>query len=229
MSEVPPYPEPEAGDKIRGVVEAGVAAVPVVGSTVNELMEVVFTPALDKRRIAWGHAMTEVVNELASHQVTPEVLAADEEWISAVFEATRIGIGTHIEAKLKMLKAVLTRMAIEQPRDSEAVIVRRFLQYVDELDEEHFLALQYAADPGRWFENHQLERPNLMSAARYTILEAAQVGIDGHALKLVIDDLDTRGLVTAGNLNGSVTANALYAPFVTPLGEELLAWTAEFE
>ena len=64
--------------------------------------------------------------------MTPEQLAADEEWISAVAQASRVAMGTHLEEKIRMLKKVLETLVLEPERNT--VVVGRFLRYVEEFE-----------------------------------------------------------------------------------------------
>jgi hypothetical protein len=53
VTEMEPYPEPRSRDYLRGVVDAGVSAVPVIGSPIEILMNTVIAPSITKRRDAW--------------------------------------------------------------------------------------------------------------------------------------------------------------------------------
>ena len=222
------FPILQTRDVVRGTVEAAVSLLPF-GSAVSELAEVVIAPSLGKRREAWLSHVGEAVADLQENSLTLDRLADDEEWISALFEASRIAVGTHLESKLKMLQALLVRMAIEQPRSGEQVIVRRFLRFVEELDEEHFLLLRYASDPQRWFEQRSLPLPSMTMGSRGSIMDAAELGIDRPALNIIMQDLAQRELLSAGLFSGTVTEASLYDPLTTALGNELLAWVKAFE
>jgi hypothetical protein len=70
-------------------------------------------------------------------------------------------------------------MAIRQPRGQDQVVVRRFLRFIEQLDEEHLLVLKYASDPPAWFERHGIDKPNVMMGPRSSILDAADLGVSG--------------------------------------------------
>lgn len=225
------YPEAQARDHIRSVSEAAVSAIPVVGSSVVELMEVLLAPSIGKRRDTWARELSSLIEELDAHQVTPEDLATDEDWISALFEASRAALGTHVELKLRMLRSLLTRMAIDKPRDSEQVIVRRFIRFVEELDEEHFLVLRYGSDPKAWFDAMGEQRgatPQSLGS-RKAAFERAGLGLEGASRDIVLSDLDDRGLIQKGMLSGMTTSGASLDSFSTDLGDELIAWVMAFE
>jgi hypothetical protein len=226
---VPQFPEARARDHIRGVVESGANLIPIAGGALVELAEVLIAPSLGRRRDAWAREVSVLLADLAEAQLTPEQLATDDDWVSAVFEASRVAMSTHVEEKLRMLRELLKNMAIRQPRGSDQLVVRRFLRFIEELDEEHFAVLKYSSNPTAWFERHDIVRPNVSMGPRHAILEAAEVGVAGVALAVVLDDLGSRRLLNADGFSGMVRESSLYDALTTPLGDQLLDWIWAFE
>lgn len=220
------YPAKGGANRIQGAVGVGLNLVPIFGGALAQLLELVVRPSFDRRQQAWADALGATVADLEAHQVTPAMLSEDEEWISAVARATRAAIGTHVEEKLAMLKHLLTKMALDPSRDS--LVVSRFIQFVDELEIEHFLVLKYLADPAAWFQDKSIEPPSLYSAARRAALDSAQLGIENAALNIVLADLGDSRLAEVGMLSGIVTQSSLFTPVATPLGVQLLQWVWAF-
>ncbi len=121
-----------------------------------------------------------------------------------------------------MLKHLLTKMALDPGRGS--LVVSRFIQFIDDLEVEHFLVLNYLKDPSEWFREKSIEPPNFISAQRRAVLDAAKLDIEQHALEIVLADLGAARLADVGMLSGLVTKASLLTPVATPLGIELLQW-----
>lgn len=216
------YPAPTLRDKARQGTEAAVAAIPYVGGAAVELAEVVMAPSLDKRRDAWFVKLGQLVEELRERIEGFDMaeLAEDEVFVSAVADASRIAMGTHLERKLEMLKNCLAVLAASDDRDD--FLAMQFLKFVEQLEVEHFLVLEYLRNPGAWFDAKSIPRPNLMSAARHTLLELAELPVEGESRGLALRDLGDRGLANVDMLGGQVRGASLWDSLTTPLGEQLL-------
>ncbi len=221
------YPMVQARDRLRTVVEAAVSLVPASGPLVK-LAELV-VPSLDKRREAWAQEVAILFNNLQENQLTSEKLATNEEWISAVFEASQVAMSTHVKTKLQMLRQLLEHMAIKQPRGQKEVIVRRFLRFIEELDDEHFMVLKYASDPSDWFTAKGIEKPSTRSGSRSTIIKLAKLEISDDILSIILNDLATRQLLTTDGFTTTVSEYSLYDKFTTSLGDQLLDWVWRFD
>jgi hypothetical protein len=64
MAGVPGLPKKTAADVAYGVVKAAVAAAPVVGGTVAEIIGLVFGPPLERRRDEWSQQLADAVDEI---------------------------------------------------------------------------------------------------------------------------------------------------------------------
>ena len=216
------YPMAQARDRLRTLAEATVSLAPMSGPLVK-LLELL-VPSLDKRREAWAQEVTILLNNLQENQLTPEKLVTDEEWISAVFEASQVAISTHVKTKLQMLRQLLEHMAIKQPRGEKEVIVRRFLRFIEELDEEHFIVLKYASDPSGWFATKGIDKPSTISGSRSIIIKSAKLNISENIRSIILNDLATRQLITIDGFTTTVSKYSLYDKFTTSLGDQLLDW-----
>lgn len=221
------YPMAQARDRLRTVIEAAVSLVPVSGSLVK-LAELV-VPSLDKRREAWAQEVAILLNNLQENQLTSKKLATDEEWISAVFEASQVAMSTHVKTKLQMLRQLLENMAIKKSNGPETVIIRRFLRFIEELDEEHFLVLKYASNPSDWFDKYNIIKPNVMVGSQRHILELAELGLPDDTLSIILNDLLARNLITIDDYSPTVSGSSIYENFTTPLGNQLLDWIGRNE
>jgi len=221
---IEPVPDARVLDHARRMIEAVVSEFPL-GGTLMAFFDTVVAPAQEKRRTAWLRELAEAVDELRNRGVDFDALAEDEAFVSAVFTASRIAMGTHLEQKLEQLKNCLLHMALDAGRDD--FLDLRLFTYVDELHPEHFIVLDYLNDPIAWFERNGIERPNIYGGPGMEALRKAQLPISGMPLDLVLRDLSDNGLADTGGLGVMVTENAVFASHTTELGRELLAFVRE--
>lgn len=94
---VKPYPEPSRGDLVEEVARRALSLAPGLGAPAAALIDVVFAPALEKRRTQWLNELAELVDDLLPRDSNRTVasLSADDEWIDAALAATRIALSTH--------------------------------------------------------------------------------------------------------------------------------------
>lgn len=225
--ELEAYPEPVFRDYVRTGIETGVAAIPVVGGSIQVLAEVVLAPALTKRRDRWFKQLHEMMVELQARvdDFDPQVLAEDEAFVTALGEASRIAMGTHLEEKLEMLKRCLVRMAVDQNRD--AFLDLRFFRYIDELDPEHFVILKYLMNPGAWFDAKGIARPSIVAGSPKSVMGEALLPLSGVPLELALRDLADRMLADVGALGVTMTEHGIWESRVTDLGRELIEFVEE--
>jgi hypothetical protein len=66
-----PYRQPNLPDKLQQGVKAAIAAVPLVGGSAAELLDLVITPAVQKHQAAWPNELASVVETLKERGVDP--------------------------------------------------------------------------------------------------------------------------------------------------------------
>jgi hypothetical protein len=217
-----PYPTKNLADYARTGAEAAVAAIPIVGGPLEVLVDAVLTPSLDRRRERWMHKLAELVERLSERVEGFDVasLAGDEAFVSAVIDASRIAVTTHLDDKLEMLRNCLEHMALEDPRDD--FLDAQFLRFVDEMEPEHFVVLQYLTNPRAWFDTKGISAPDLYQGSPMFIMGAARLPVGGGVLEIVLRNLSDRGLANTQSLQTMMTAQGAWQPLATSLGERLL-------
>lgn len=223
MSEqIEPFPRPELRDYARAGADAGIAAIPLVGGSLEVLASVVLAPSLTKRRDAWLEKLGELVNDLQRKVEGFEIsdLAGDEVFVSAVMDASRIAMGTHLETKLDLLKNCLESMALTENRDD--FMITQMFRLVEDLSPEHFLVLQYLANPGAWFDGKKIARPEFYSASPSSLMAQARLPVDSTALSIVLRDLKDRGLANTEAVSAMMSQGGLWQSLATELGIDLL-------
>src|SRR5438067_9923702 len=158
-------PGKEARDRLRAVVDAAIATIPYAGGALQVLFDEVLQPNFEKRREEWMRKLAEVLEELRSRMegFDPASLESNEQFVSAVSQATRIAMGTHRQEKLDMLKDSLVNLVIRS--GSSDLIVARFLRFIEELEPEHFLVLRYLSSPEKWYADKAIPKGSIYMGA----------------------------------------------------------------
>lgn len=221
------FPEPGLRDAVRVGADASIAAVPLVGGSLQILLQSTVVPSLEKRRNAWLRELGVLVSELNDKVDDFDIssLIDNDMFVTALVEASRIAAGTHLEEKLTILKNCLAHLAIDQ--SSTDFLSMLFFRFVDELQPEHFVILKYFAAPRAWFDAKEIEKPSLMSASAMHLAKLANLPLSDDELELALRDLGDRGLLEAESLRGMSTQTGMWAPKSTELGNQLLRFTED--
>lgn len=209
-------PERDSHALARTGLEAAVAGIPWVGGPAQVLLTDLLPAALTRRRDEWLRELGHLVNDLASQRgVKVEDLANDSRFVSAVVNASRIALGTHLEEKVELLKRVLLRVALDPGRDD--FLTARLLVLIDDLSPEHFLVLGFARDPGGAIKSGQVTQPRIVFEGRDGASAVGDLGLGQEVLDEVLDDLERRRLARVER------AGQLWSAVLTPLGCDLVA------
>jgi hypothetical protein len=225
--EIEPFPEPQLRDRVREGFDVGTAALPIVGGPLQLLGQVVLAPSLTRRREAWLRQLAELLNELSNKVEgwNPAHLAGDEVFVTALADASRIAMGTHLEEKLTVLKNCLAHMALPDRRND--FLDLQLFGLVEALAPEHLLVLQYLSNPGAWFDAKQIDRPDVSAMSPRTLLLQAELPVAGMALDIVLRQLSDQGLADITALDALQTAHGAWQSRTSELGRELLAFVSE--
>ena len=115
------YPEPTEADAALGAARAALAAIPIVGGTITEVLSMVLAPAVARRKDQWFKELADGLDELAVKVdgFRIENLQHDEAFVSAVIEASRSAISTHQVAKREALRNAVLNVALSKTSDEE--------------------------------------------------------------------------------------------------------------
>lgn len=220
---LPVKPQRAFRDHARTVGNAAIAGIPVVGGSALALIDGILRPSYQKRLDAWLEQLGDVAREL---EVTPgfldEVAVKENElFVSAVATATQIALGTHLEAKLGMLKRALVRVATDDATDD--FLVMRYLAFVEELAPEHVSLLSYATDPSLWHKGWAESD----AATPRALIDRAGLPVDANLIELLLADLLTRRLVRCDDLHTTALGEMATRPFSTRLGQGFVHFVGE--
>jgi hypothetical protein len=204
-----------AGDYIHVLAKAGVNFVPIIGGSAAEIIQFVIAPPLEKRREAWMNSLGKRLLELEARGINLENLHQNEQFLSAVLQATHAAMRTHQAEKLAALRNAIGNVAQGQFTDDTELHV--LLSYVDNLSEMHLRVLQLCSAPKvpvQWKED----------SAMHSVVEMITYNIPGlknsDITRQLMADLINGGLIIMV-FNG-IPFNELTQKHSTPLGDRLL-------
>ncbi len=224
MSAIERYPQPELRDRVRTGADFGIALIPGVGGALQVLVDAVMMPSLAKRRDVWLGKVGELLVELDEKCTgfDPAQLAGDEVFVTAISDASRIAMGTHLEEKLDLLKNCLAHLVLAQDRDDFMIL--QMFRFVELLSPEHILILQYLSNPKAWFDGKGIVRP--LPSVESLALTHADLPVSGDALSIVLRDLSSRGLILA-DITESDIGHEPWRNWSTDLGDTLLQFVRD--
>ncbi len=202
------------GDAVHALAKAGFSAIPVVGGPAVELFQYVVQPPLEKRREAWMEDVGQRLKELESQGLKLEDLQSNEEFITAVMQASQVALRTHQTEKLAALRNAVLNVAKGQA--PEETIQHLFLDYVDSLTERHLQILKIFQAP--------VPPPGSTMGGLGNVLEHNLPELRGRRelYDQLWKDLYSRGLVNTDSLHGTMSGMGLVQKRTTGLGDEFL-------
>ena len=224
--QIEPYPSASTRDHLRTVLDAGIATVPVVGGSLQVLIDAVIAPSLERRRDAWFRKVEQMLNELSDRQAfSVDALLGNDEFVSSLIHATRIAAGTHLEAKLDMLKNALKHLAVSE--GAGEFMDRHMFGLVEALSPEHVVVLRYMSDPIGWYETHDIPRDTLTMGTPRQVMDEAELPVVGIVHATVLSDLQQRGLADTGRLDIPAAGDGLWQSLLTDLGHTFLTFVTD--
>jgi len=212
-------PEPSKGDVAHTLTKAGLSAIPVVGGPAVELFQHLVQAPLERRRNEWMTQIGEKLKELEADGLNLQELQNNEEFITAVMQASTAALRTHKAEKLAALRNAVLNIAKGQ--GPEETIQFLLLSFIDEFSEMHLRVLAFARDP----------KPSagLSVGGLSNVLEDNMPELRGQ--RTLYDqlwkDLYLRGLINTENLHVMMTGNGLGQSRTSSLGETLLNFIRE--
>lgn len=225
-------PQPGKKDQAVAVVRAAIASIPVAGSAAVELMPLLFTAPLERRRQLWMNEIADAVRELQENRgVTLEQLQVNESFISVLVQATQAAIRNHHQAKMTALRNVVINSASGIKIDEDLQLL--FVRFVDELAPSHLALLRFFRDKESEFEKVE-SYEHLFEAFREIGTEVTR-----DEFRLICEELKTRNLIRISNKVDDFHGVAAYdyivnesetpgpALLVTEIGRNMLDFIAD--
>lgn len=210
-------PQPTGQDMALAAFTAALSALPVAGGAIREVMQLLESP-VERRRNEWMESVAAALRRLEANGITIESLKSNEQFVSAVLQATVIAQRTHHKEKLDALRNALMNIATAQAPDEALQSI--FLNHVDAFTDWHIKILRLFQAPTAHGGMTEL----------YEILEHAYPQLQGRreVYDAVWSDLATRELVNVRFLHGKMgTESNLVAKRTTSLGDLFLGFISE--
>ncbi len=218
-------PKTGSGDIGYAVVKAGLGSIPIAGAAAAELLGLVVTPPLEKRRNEWMAEIGDALRQLEEKMgVVIETLQDNDQFVDAALEATQIAMRTSNAEKKEALRNALLNAALPNP--PEETVQKLFLSFIDTLTVWHIKLLGLFDNPPRFIEKNNVRFENISMGSMSHLLETAFPELRGKRdlYDLVWKDLYSRGLVNTDGLHTMMTGGGIIAQRTTELGKGFIAF-----
>jgi len=217
-------PSVKPGDAGYAVVKAGISSLPIVGALASELLGLIVTPPLEKRRSEWMESIGNGLLELEQKMnIVLEDLQNYDKFIDAAMDATQIALRTSEKEKLEALRNALLNSAL--PNSPDESIRKMFFSFIDTFGVFHIKILELFQNPRKWFPKHGIQYPDIiMSGALSHLIEKAFPTLRNNRefYDQIWKDLYLRGLVSTDGLHTMMTASGVEAKRTTGIGDAFL-------
>src|SRR5260370_904038 len=201
------------------------SAIPGLGGPALELFNRLLAPPIRRRQEAWLDELAERLDKLErEHRLKLEDLSTNEEFISAVMQASTAAVRNHQEEKRKALRNAVLNTALGQSLDGSKREL--FLSFVDLFTVWH---LQILREIQKQDQSMMPEAKIETSVSRISELAQKlipQLRQQPDLAEVVADDLCRRGMLF-WNREGGGTYIARGTTQVTELGREFLRFISE--
>ncbi len=215
-------------DIAYGVAKAALGSIPIVGAAASELLQLLVTPPLEKRRNEWMIELGEKLKHLEQkEELDLNELSNNDIFIDVVLQATQLALRTSEKEKIEYFKnAILNTAVNENPQITEIQI---FLNFISTFTVWHIKILKLFDNPEEWFNKNGKSLPNYMAAGLSNVLEEAypELSRKRELYDLIWDDLSRASLHKTSGLHTTMTGSGLLVPRTTTFGKEFLKFITE--
>jgi len=141
------------GDYALAATRAGLGIIPYAGAAASELLNLIVTPPLEKRRIEWMEDIGQRLRLLEEKLgIDLSKLSENDAFIDSALTATQIVIRTSNNEKRNMLRNAITNIIITDSIDESLHSI--YLNLIDYLSIWHIRILDFFNNPKLWFEKN---------------------------------------------------------------------------
>jgi hypothetical protein len=196
------------------------SAIPIVGGPAVELFNAVVAAPIQRRRDDWlndlAHRLTTLEQE---KRLKIEDLAKNDEFISAVMQATAVAVRNHHREKIDALRNAVLNSALGQC--SSDVKSAMFLALVDQFTLWHLRVLKELSDLESQQGQNRTPKTSIEKITEVVVRRIGDLQGDQALAEMVVEDLCRKGMLFWSG-GQSVTYIPRGTSQVTPLGEEFL-------
>lgn len=225
MSDQKKYEVPvsEATDVAHAVTRSGLGAIPFAGTAAVELLNMVVTPSLEKRRSKWMNEVGEGLRNLEDQMgVVLEELHENDSFIDAALEASSLAIRNSETEKIEALRNAVLNVALPNPPEKSLQIM--FFSFIDTFTVWHIKLLSLFQNPQDWLQKNNKNLGGLTMGAMSQLINIAypELQTKSDFYTQVWKDLYLRGLVNTDGLNTIMTLNGIVSKRTTSIGDQFL-------
>lgn len=215
-------------DIAYATAKAVVGSIPIAGAAAGELLGLLVTPPLEKRR---SKLLTEIGQRLKdleeAKQLDTSSLTENEQFIDTVLQATTYALKTSDEEKIKAFKSAIINTALNDSPDK--TVSQIFLNLIDNFTTWHIKILYLFNDPEDWFKTNKRPVPGYMAGGLNSVVFDAYPELKGQGelLNIIWADLKRAGLHNSGDLATVMTGSGLLARRTTDMGRKFLKYIQE--
>ena len=212
-------PKATAGDTAHALTKAGLSMIPVAGGPAVELFQHLVQPPLERRRNHWMEQVGEKLQFLEKNGLNLNDLRNNDQFITAVMQASTAALRTHKADKLAALRNAVINIAIGQVPDE--TVQHILISLIDEFSEMHLRVLKFADAPK--------PRAGISAGGLGHVLEDNIPALrERRALyDQLWKDLYLRSLINTESLHVMMTGNGLGQCRTTEMGTALIKFISE--
>ncbi len=223
---MPDYPEESAKDKAiaaaRAVTKGAIGGVPIAGSFLTEIVDLLYRKPIEQRREEWLRDVADALSEIRKWQddLTPDRLAENPQFITLLHRATEAAVRTHQDEKRRLLRNAVVSAALPTAPGLDKQL--HFLRLVEELTINQVIVMVLYRNPSEWFRRQNRKPKDFYAGSRDAVVEQAypELHKSPDFKLLVLGDMEKRGLLFG--LSAMVSGGAVYDSVTTPLANEFL-------
>jgi hypothetical protein len=226
-------PIPSIGDRALQATKVVVAGIPLVGGSGVEIMNMVITPPLERRRNEWFSDLAQRLFELEDRVegFRVEELSENSAFITTALQASTIALRNHQTEKLEALKNAVLNAAL--PKSPDENLQQMFLSFVDAMTEWHIRILLFFNDPIAWGKAHGVgfTEPSIGCAIEQRLVEAfPDLKGKSEMYTQIVKELATNmGLIADVSLQTMMTGPGTLSSRTTGLGKKFVTFITEQE
>lgn len=221
------------GDYALAASRAGLGAIPFVGAAASELLNLIVTPPLEKRRIEWMEDIGQRLKVLEEKLgIDLSKLSENDTFIDSVLTATQIAIRTSNIEKKTMLRNAITNIIIADTIDESLNSI--YFNLIDYLSIWHIRILDFFNDPKLWFDRHyktyndQFNQGRLGSILIPLLIEGfPELKDKKEFVNIIWKDLYQNGLVDGASLQVIISSLDSFSSRTTKLGKDFLLFITD--
>lgn len=223
---LPPAPKPTAADYAAALVKAGISAIPDWGSPAAELFGMITAPILGRRRDEWFEEIRLRLNELSMEEdgLTIESLMQNEEFVSALAQASQAALRTHQSEKRAALRNAVLNIALAKAPSEDKQLL--FLNLVDRFGPLHLRLLAFSEDTEKYSGKWVRQGPGTIPVHHLISIALPDIAGEFQLVSAVVSELGSLGLIGVSNAAGPIPT---FSKWITNLGEEFLCFIREPE